>query len=327
MSLFAWLYRRRVRKHVRTSLEAALGRAGYEVAAWDRDVATVAGQADLGNRGQFDMVPLVEGVTRARDPRPVDSIIERAVAGWVADRALREELRADVDAAMKCVLPMPAHGPPALEDTALCALPWAPELIIGPLGGGIPGVPPVLMRTFVLDHGDKALRVTRGELDAWGMTVEQVDEVALANLRERSRGDRVEVLCDEPEVRTITSADGLAASRAFLLEELVPASEDRLGLFAVMPKEHVLLAWPVRRARVHFMAMDLFTNAVRLLQEPGDSISHEVIWIRGGKADRINIVMVPDSDERGSGGGYLVRVVSVEGSATSEIFPVNVTFD
>lgn len=89
-----------------------------------------------------------------------------------------------------------------------------------------------LVVVYVVDDPHSMVFVCRGHLNAWGKTIDDVHNLALANLQ-RLDGDRLEELRQVAEPLRIEMGDGFDAARVLLLEEAE-------GLLVALPDRDLL---------------------------------------------------------------------------------------
>ena len=107
-------------------------------------------------------------------------------------------------------------------------------------------LPPGILVGFGIDIGPAFVHVTERVRDGWGITIEQVAEQALSNVRERTRACRERVaresVADVP-VQAFQSRDGWAGA-LLLVPDLLPHFFGERPYLLIVPMRDLLIALP-----------------------------------------------------------------------------------
>jgi hypothetical protein len=115
---------------------------------------------------------------------------------------------------------------------------------------------------------------------------EDLLDAALENLRKATPGDYFERASDELDIYVGSLGDAYDATRALLVEEMMP--ESPAGYWVALPSREELAVWPVSfeaLARVHVLKMFAEEN----YREHAYPITDEVFWVWHGAWYRFGI--------------------------------------
>jgi hypothetical protein len=146
-----------------------------------------------------------------------------------------------------------------------------------PWGIPLPGTG--LEITLVIDYPHTMAYVTDEMLKKSRKKGEDLLDVALENLRKATPDDYFERVSDELDIYVGSLGDAYDATRALLIEELMPDSP--AGFWVAIPSREELAVWPVTFAalqRIHVMKMFAQDN----YREHAYPISDEVFWVWHG---------------------------------------------
>lgn len=167
-----------------------------------------------------------------------------------------------------------------------------------PWGIPLPGTG--LEVNLVIDFPETIAYVTEAMLATTSRPVEDLLDIALANLRQVTAADYLEPVVPGGDVYIGHSGDGHDAARALLLDELLP--EAPAGYWVVVPTRDEMAVSPVSLStldRVH--TLRLF--AIEHCRENPYPISDDVFWVHNGqwhtfevRVDAEGIVVVPPAE-------------------------------
>lgn len=155
-----------------------------------------------------------------------------------------------------------------------------------PWGIPLPGTG--LEITLVIDYPHTMAYVTDEMLKKSRKKGEDLLDVALENLRKATPGDYFERASDELDIYVGSLGDAYDATRALLIEELMP--ESPAGYWVAMPSREELAVWPVTfeaLARVHVLKMFADEN----YHKHAYPISDEVFWVWHGTWYRFGVTL------------------------------------
>jgi hypothetical protein len=155
-----------------------------------------------------------------------------------------------------------------------------------PWGIPLPGTG--LEITLVIDFPHTMAYVTDEMLKKSHKQGEDLLDTALENLRNATPGDFFERASDELDIYIGSLGDAYDATRALLVEELMP--EVPAGYWVAIPSRDELAVWPVTfaaLARVHVLKMFAEEN----YREHAYPISDEVFWVWQGTWYRFGITL------------------------------------
>ncbi len=153
-----------------------------------------------------------------------------------------------------------------------------------PWGIPLPGTG--LEITLVIDFPHTMAYLTDAMLKKSRQKGEDLLDLALENLRNATPGDYFERASDELDIYVGSQGDGYDATRALLIEELMP--ESPAGYWVAIPCREELAVWPVTfeaLARVHVLKMFTEEN----YREHAYPITDEVFWVWQGTWYRFGI--------------------------------------
>jgi hypothetical protein len=133
---------------------------------------------------------------------------------------------------------------------------------------------------LVIDQPDTMVYVTEEMVAESGRPGEDWYQRALANLRERTPADCLEIVHEESGLRLCNVGDAYDSSRALILDHLLPDAQE-MGAFAAVPSRDELLVLPVSMAslpQVHLLKM----LAAKSFSKAPYAITDEVFWVHGG---------------------------------------------
>jgi len=105
-------------------------------------------------------------------------------------------------------------------------------------------------------------------------------QLALANLRQRTQPDCLQVVHDESGLLQSQAGDAYDSSRGLILDDLVPGQKDD-GFYVIIPGRDHLLTLPVTEHTL-MMAPWLRAVASKMYGDIPYPISPELFWVRGG---------------------------------------------
>jgi hypothetical protein len=153
-----------------------------------------------------------------------------------------------------------------------------------PWGIPLPGTG--LEITLVIDFPHTMAYVTDEMLKKSRKKGEDLLDAALENLRKATPGDYFERASDELDIYVGSLGDAYDATRALLVEEMMP--ESPAGYWVALPSREELAVWPVSfeaLARVHVLKMFAEEN----YREHAYPVSDEVFWVWHGAWYRFGI--------------------------------------
>jgi hypothetical protein len=133
---------------------------------------------------------------------------------------------------------------------------------------------------LVIDQPDTMVYVTEEMVAQSGRPGEEWYERALANLRERTPADCLEVVHEESGLRLCNVGDAYDSSRGLILDCLLPDARE-MGIFTAVPSRDELLVLRVSMQslpHVHLLKM----LATKNFKKAPYAISEEVFWVHGG---------------------------------------------
>jgi hypothetical protein len=137
-----------------------------------------------------------------------------------------------------------------------------------------------LQLNLVIDYPQSMVYVTQEMVAESGRPGETWLEPALENLKERTPSACLETIDPDSGLRLCAVGDAYDASRALLLETLLPGFEER-GYFVALPSRDELLVLPVTKEAIVNVGW-LKALADRNAKAAPYAISDEVYWVRGG---------------------------------------------
>ncbi len=133
---------------------------------------------------------------------------------------------------------------------------------------------------LVIDSAETMSYVTEEMVASSGRPGSEWLERALANLRERTPANCMEVVHEESEMRLCSVGDAYDSSRALQLDSLLPETRS-LGCLVAVPSRDELVVLPVAlKAVPHFHLLKLL--AEKNFKSAPYPITNEVYWVRDG---------------------------------------------
>jgi hypothetical protein len=198
------------------------------------------------------------------------------------------------------------NGPAIPDDLATIAaqlrprlgLPFSRETRTHPWGIPLPGTG--LEINLVIDYPNTMAYVTEDMLEKTSQSVEDLLDIALANLRESTGKDFFERVSEELDIFVGHSGDGYDAARALLIDDLLP--ESPAGFLVAIPSRDELVAWPVSFAaleKIHVIKLFAADN----FREHAYPITDDVFWLWRGSwhnfgihTDEKNVTIFPPDE-------------------------------
>jgi hypothetical protein len=137
-----------------------------------------------------------------------------------------------------------------------------------------------LQLNLVIDYPQSMVYVTEQMVEESGQPGETWVEPAVANLKEKTPADCLATIDPDSGLRLCAVGDAYDASRALLLDTLLPEFVER-GYFVALPSRDELLVLPVTKESILSVAW-LKALADRNAKSAPYSISDEVYWVRAG---------------------------------------------
>lgn len=144
-----------------------------------------------------------------------------------------------------------------------------------------------LVANIVIDYPNRMCYVTEQLVETSGRPGSAWFEQARANLLARTPADCFNVVHEESGMRVCNVSDAYDSSRVFLLDELLPQSQDN-GCLVVIPGRDELLVLPVTVQAIPHMH-HLKVWAEKSHRNAPYPISDEVYWIHAGVWRRVPI--------------------------------------
>jgi hypothetical protein len=137
-----------------------------------------------------------------------------------------------------------------------------------------------LQACLVIDSPETMFYVTEEMVTQSGQPGESWLEKAIANLRQRTQGDCLEVVDEDSGIRLCSTGDAYDAARVLLLDHLLPETQE-FGCFVSVPSRDELLVLPVSARAMAFVHL-LKVLAEKNFKSAPYPISDEVFWVRAG---------------------------------------------
>ena len=247
----------------RAAVVAELTAVGYTCAAWEPDGVTVHASAAACPDSQFIGLVNLHRRAAAADPGEWPAMIREFLghrAAFLQAPAIPDDLSAVADRLR------PRLGRPC--GRADKTPPW-----------GIPVPGTGLEINLVVDFPHGMMYVTGPMLARSRKKGEDLLDVALENLRAATPADYFERAADDLDIYLGHLGDGYDATRALLIEELLPDSP--AGFWVAIPSREELAVWPVSfpaLERVHALKMYAEDN----YQAHAYPVSADVFWVWRG---------------------------------------------
>jgi hypothetical protein len=132
---------------------------------------------------------------------------------------------------------------------------------------------------LVIDQPDTMVYVTEEMVANSSRPGDEWYQHALANLRERTPADCLEIVHEDSGLRLCSVGDAYDSSRALVLDKLLPDAQE-MGVFTAVPSRDELLVLPVSMQslpHVHLLKM----LAAKSFKSAPYAISDEVYWVHG----------------------------------------------
>lgn len=266
----------------RAVVTSTLQQLGYRVTNWEYDGVYIQPSGDAAEQyiGLSNLYRRAQGVERQDWPDLIRDFVIRL--GRVVSRAKLPDDLMTIAGQLRPRLGRPfPHG--------RSRRPW-----------GIPLPGTGLEINLVIDFPETIAYVTEAMLATTSRPVEDLLDIALANLRGVTVADYLEPVLPGGDVYIGHSGDGHDAARALLLDELLP--EAPAGYWVVVPTRDEIAVCPVSMStldRVH--TLRLF--AVEHYRENPYPISDDVFWVYNGqwhtfevRVDSDSIMVVPPAE-------------------------------
>jgi hypothetical protein len=133
---------------------------------------------------------------------------------------------------------------------------------------------------LVIDQAETMVYVTEEMIAASGKPGDDWQKQALANLRERTPQDCLEVVHEESGLRLCSVGDAYDSSRALLVEELLPESSQAGVLVAVPSRDELLVLLVEPKALIHIHLLKML--AEKNYQNAPYAVSDKVYWVHSG---------------------------------------------
>jgi len=247
----------------RAAVTAELLERDYTVVEWEADGVHVQRSHDRGVQylGLSNLYRRAQGVEREAWPILIGEFIDHVTSISNAPdlpRAL-DTLTAQL---------RPRLGPPFTRD--LKVRPWSMPL---------PGTPLVI--SLVIDFPQAMAYVTEEMLHNSQASAEELLDCALDNLRQDTPEDFLQPLTEHLDLLLGHTGDGYDASRALLIEELLP-QDAPAGLWLAMPSRDELYVWPVHPSGLqHLPHFKLFVQDN--YHKHAYPISEDIYWLYQGQ--------------------------------------------
>jgi hypothetical protein len=137
-----------------------------------------------------------------------------------------------------------------------------------------------LQLNLVIDYPQSMVYVTEQMVEESGQPGESWLAPALANLKEKTPAGCLETIDADSGLKLCAVGDAYDASRALLLDALLPEFTER-GYFVALPSRDELLVLPVTKESILNVGW-MKALADRNAKSAPYSISDEVYWVRGG---------------------------------------------
>jgi hypothetical protein len=137
-----------------------------------------------------------------------------------------------------------------------------------------------LVVNLVIDYPDRMVYVSEAMIAESGKPGEEWKNTALGNLREQTPEDCLQVIHEESGLLMCNVADAYDSSRALLLDQLVPQSE-QYGCFVALSNRDHLLVLPVSQQALAFVGQLKIFSERNFKTEPYP-ICPEVFWVHEG---------------------------------------------
>jgi hypothetical protein len=149
-----------------------------------------------------------------------------------------------------------------------------------------------LFLNFVVDYPQTVTYVEIRFLDDWGTSFAELKQIALDNLRAKSRDVKLRPPADGEPFHVCDTRDTYDASRILILDELY-GRPPRTGLMAAVPARDLLLAWPLSREKLGDLHR-LYETARKSHSTMAYPILPGLYWVRGGRIVHIPTRMESD---------------------------------
>jgi uncharacterized protein YtpQ (UPF0354 family) len=150
------------------------------------------------------------------------------------------------------------------------------------------GQPANLATVYAVDSEDGFTIVTPEDVERWGTTVEEIDEIALDNLARRTKEDEP-LLCEPSGGQPLcgwASGDGYDATR-MIVPELRRQIREEYGndepVAYAVPEEHIYVALPLNTLRRRGIERPFRLKLQRDFQMSEDPLSPEIFVEENGK--------------------------------------------
>jgi len=137
-----------------------------------------------------------------------------------------------------------------------------------------------LFVNLVIDQPDTMSYVTEEMMNTSNQPADHWYEHALANLRQRTSPENLEVVHSESGISLCSTGDAYDATRSLLVEMLMPQMPDAGCLVAIPSRDELLVLPLTAEALPHVHLMKLL--AEKNYRSAPYSVSDEVYWVRQG---------------------------------------------
>ncbi|MBA2226890.1 MAG: hypothetical protein WHU94_11315 [Thermogemmata sp.] len=247
----------------RAAVTAELLERDYTVVEWETEGVHVRGPDDEGEQylGLSNLYRRAQGVARADWPQLIGDFLDHLAS--ISEGPKLPQSLDTLTAQLR-----PRLGPPFTRE--LKAQPWSIPL---------PGTPLVI--SLVIDFPHAMAYATEEMVQNSQASAEELLECALDNLRQDTPEDFLQPLSENLELLLGHTGDGYDASRALIVEELLP-QDAPAGLWLALPSRDELYVWPVSpQGLQHLPYLKLF--AQDNYHKHPYPISDEIFWLYEGR--------------------------------------------
>jgi hypothetical protein len=140
---------------------------------------------------------------------------------------------------------------------------------------------PGAISALVYDLPSSIRNVTPDEAHSWGVPVDELFDIALANVRETCIPDVSEQdIGDGLSVFVLSDESFFVASYALMLEESHPHCVGQFGALVGIPHRHVLIAFPIESLAVVQAIPKLIAVVLGMERDGPGSISPRLYWLQ-----------------------------------------------
>jgi hypothetical protein len=247
----------------RAVVTAELLERDYAVVEWEADGVHVRGPHDRGVQylGLSNLYRRAQIIERTAWPELIGEFIDHVTS--ISDTPELPQALDTLTAQLR-----PRLGPPFARDLKL--RPWSIPL---------PGTPLVI--SLVIDFPHAMAYATEEMVQNSQVPAEELLDCALDNLRQDTPDDFLQPVTENLDLWLGHTGDGYDASRALLVEELLP-QDAPAGLWLAVPSRDELYVWPVRPAGLqHLPHFKLFVQ--ENYHKHPYPVSDEIFWLYQGR--------------------------------------------